>query len=80
MSICLVRFRLIAFELEGARNEPEKGLNPRMWKVSTTLIEMLNALPKTCEQVFPSSLKSMKETFLDTRKRLAETLQNPRLL
>ncbi len=61
-------------------NEPEKGSNPRMWKVSQTLTEMLNALPKTCEQVFPGSLKSMKGTFLDTRKRLAETLQNPRLL
>lgn len=61
-------------------NEPEKGSNPRMWKVSTALIEMLNALPKTSEQVFPGSLKSMKGTFLDTRKRLKETLQNPRLL
>ncbi len=61
-------------------NEPEKGSNPRMWKVSSTLIEMLNALPRTSEQVFPGSLKSMKGTFLSTRKRLAETLQNPRLL
>jgi integrase len=61
-------------------NEPEKGSNPRMWRVSTALIEMLNALPKTSEQVFPGSLKSMKGTFLDTRKRLKETLQNPRLL
>ena len=61
-------------------NEPEKGSNPRMWKVSSTLIEMINALPKTSEQVFPGSLKSMKSTFIDTRKRLAQTLQNPRLL
>jgi integrase len=61
-------------------NEPEKGSNPRMWKVSATLMEMLNALPKTCEQIFPGSLKGMKGTFIDTRKRLAETLQNPRLL
>jgi integrase len=61
-------------------NEPEKGSNPRMWKASAVLMEMLNALPKTSEQVFPGSLKSMKGTFLDTRKRLAETLQNPRLL
>ncbi len=29
---------------------------------------MLNAVPKTSEQVFPGSLKSMKGTFLDTRK------------
>ncbi len=60
-------------------NEPEKGSNPRIWKVSTVLIEMVNALPKTSEQVFPGSLKSMKGTWIDTRARLAETLQNPRL-
>jgi integrase len=60
-------------------NEPEKGSNPRMWKVSQKLIGMLNALPKTSEQVFPGSLKSMKVTWIKTRKRLAENLQNPRL-
>jgi integrase/predicted RNA-binding Zn-ribbon protein involved in translation (DUF1610 family) len=60
-------------------NEPEKGSNPRMWKVSQRLIGMLNALPKACEQLFPGSLKSMKGTWIDTRARLAETLQNPRL-
>jgi len=61
-------------------NEPEKGSNPRMFKVSGTLIEMLNALPKQSEQVFIGSLKSMKTTFIKTRKRLAQSLQNPRLL
>ena len=60
-------------------NAPEKGSNPRMWRVSPTLIEMLNALPKTCPQIFTGSLKSMKTTFIKTRKRLAQTLQNPRL-
>jgi integrase/predicted RNA-binding Zn-ribbon protein involved in translation (DUF1610 family) len=60
-------------------NEPEKGSNPRMWKVSQKLIGMLNALPKTSEQVFPGSLKSMKTTWNKTRKRLAQNLQNPRL-
>jgi integrase len=61
-------------------NMPEKGSNPRMWRVSDGLIEMLHGLPKQSELVFPGSLKSMKGTFFDTRKRLAETLQNPRLL
>ena len=61
-------------------NTPEKGSNPRMWRVSSGLIEMLYALPKTSELIFPGSLKSMKGTFFKTRKRLAETLQNPRLL
>ena len=46
----------------------------------TTLIEMLYALPKTSTQIFTGSLKSMKTTFIKTRKRLAQTLQNPRLL
>ncbi len=61
-------------------NEPEKGSNPRMWKVTAQLIEMLNRLPKKSETVWTSSLKSMKSTFIKTRKRLALNLQNPRLL
>ena len=50
-----------------------------MFKVSSTLIEMLNALPKKSEYVFTGSLKSMKTTFAKTRRRLSTTLQNPRL-
>ena len=60
-------------------NQPEKGSNPRMWKAPQKLINMLNAIPKTSEHVFPISLKSMKTTWNKTRKRLAENLQNPRL-
>lgn len=60
-------------------NDPEKGSNARMWKVSQKLIGMLSSLPKKSEQVFQSSLKSMKTTFMKTRKRLAANLQNPRL-
>ena len=51
-----------------------------MWRAISTLIEMLNALPKESECVFKGPLKSMKTTFVKTRKRLAQTLQNPRLL
>ncbi|MCW4045295.1 MAG: site-specific integrase [Candidatus Bathyarchaeota archaeon] len=61
-------------------NAPEKGSNPRMWKVSPALMEMVNALPRNSPEVFTGSLKSMKTTFQKTRKRLAQTLQNPRLL
>ena len=61
-------------------NEPEKGSNPRMWKVSAELIEMLNALPKKSERIFIGSLKSMRTTLHKTRKSLAHKLQNPRLL
>jgi len=61
-------------------NEPEKNSNPRMWKVSATLIEMINTLPKKNEQLFTGSLKSMKTTFSKTHKRLSINLQNPRLM
>ena len=61
-------------------NLPGKGSNPRMWKVTTTLIEMVNGLPKQSTKIFSGSLKSMKTTLLKTRKRLAQTIQTPRLL
>ena len=62
-------------------NAPEKGSNPRMWKVSAKLIAMLYNLPKETSKVFGDGpINSMKTTFLKTRKRLATKLQNPRLL
>lgn len=62
-------------------NLPEKGSNPRMWKVSQKLIGMLNALPRGSQKVFGDGpINSMKTTFLRARKRLAAKLQNPRLL
>ena len=62
-------------------NEPEKGSNPRMWKVSATLIAMLNMLPRESVKIFGDGpINSMKTTFLKARKRLAFKLQNPRLL
>jgi len=62
-------------------NAPEKGSNPRMWKVSAKLIAMLYNLPKESPKVFGEGpINSMKTTFLKTRKRLAAKLQNPRLL
>ncbi|MEM1785736.1 MAG: site-specific integrase [Candidatus Bathyarchaeia archaeon] len=62
-------------------NEPEKGSNPRIWRISDKLIEMLKNLPKNNERIFPNkTLASLKDTFARTRKRLAHKLQNPRLL
>jgi len=62
-------------------NQPEKGGNPRIWKVSPKLIAMLNALPRKNLKVFgDSSMNSSRTTFLKARKRLAAKLQNPRLL
>lgn len=62
-------------------NDPEKGSNPRVWKVSAKLVGMLNALPKNRLRVFGTGpINSQKTTFYRARKRLAAKLQNPRLL
>lgn len=62
-------------------NDPEKGSNPRMWKISQKLAGMLNALPRESPRIFGDGpINSLKTTFLKARKRLAAKLQNPRLL
>jgi integrase len=62
-------------------NTPEKGSNPRIWRVSSQLVAMLNTLPRKNQRIFgSSSVESMKSTYCKTRKRIAEKLQNPRLL
>lgn len=61
-------------------NAPEKGCNPRVWKVSQKLIDMLNRLPKKNEYVFGgTSVSSLKSSFWKSRKHAAFKLQNPRL-
>jgi integrase len=60
---------------------PEKGSNPRLFKVSTALMERLMALPKTNKYVFSGvKLKSLQKRFEDQRRRIAAKLKNPRLL
>jgi integrase len=61
-------------------NAPEKGGNPRAFKISPKLIEMLNGLPKKSERLFPVSYTAIKCSFLRVRKKLAFKLQNPRLM
>jgi integrase len=62
-------------------NLPEKGSNPRMWRVSAKLTAMLNNLPRESQRIFGDGpINSMKTTFLKARKRLADKLQNSRLL
>jgi integrase len=62
-------------------NDPEKGSNPRAWKVTSELIGMLSTLPKKSNRVFGDGpINSQKTTFTRARKRLAHKLQNPRLL
>ena len=62
-------------------NDPEKGSNPRMWKVSAKLIAMLHHLPREGIRIFGDGpINSMKTTLLKARRRLAAKLQNPRLM
>ena len=61
-------------------NAPEKGGNPRVFKVSPKLLEMLNMLPKRDAKLFPATYASLKMCFLRLRKKLAHKLSNPRLL
>jgi integrase len=61
-------------------NYPEKGGNPRIFKVSQKLINMLNSLPKKDGKVFGNVLHWHQATFRKSRKRIAEKLQNPRIL
>jgi len=61
-------------------NTPEKHGNPRIFKVSVKLVNMLAALPRVYERVFPATRSSVKTRFFRSRKRLATKLQNPRLL
>jgi integrase/transposase-like protein len=63
-------------------NTPEKGSLPRIFNnLSSKLLSMLNALPRTSSQLFgESTINSLKATFVRARRRLAFKLQNPRLL
>jgi len=62
-------------------NLPEKGGNPRMWKISPKLNGMLNSLPRKGLRVFGDGpINSLKTTFTRSRRRLANKLQNPKLL
>lgn len=60
---------------------PEKGSNPRIFKVSKKLIDMLNALQRKSKKVFGDVLLgSIRATFCASRKRAAKKLANPRIL
>lgn len=60
-------------------NEPEKYGNPRMFKISSTLVAMINTLPRKSENIFDGNIRSFRRIYLNYRKRMATKLQNPRL-
>jgi len=62
-------------------NEPEKGGNARIFKVSEKLTRMLEAMPSKSERVFrKSNARSKDYTFYNTRKFAARKFGNPRLM
>ena len=61
-------------------NKPEKFGTPRIFKVTSKLIGMLNALPRASQRIFGANpTEFRKSAFYQTRKVLAKKLQNPRL-
>jgi len=70
----------IDFENQIVNITPKKGSNPRMLRLSSELINMLNRLPKKSSKIFggitPSGLKT---NLWNSRKRVAHKLSNPRI-
>jgi len=61
-------------------NNPEKHGLPRQIKVSSKLISMIQALPKTSKHVFGGHmLAHFRKNFTIQRRRVANTLKNPRI-
>jgi integrase/recombinase XerD len=59
-------------------NKPEKHGKPRMFKISSTLLSMLQALPQNSDDVFEGSLIAFRKTFNKYRARITTKLKNPR--
>jgi integrase len=63
------------------RITPEKGSNPRVFKISPKLIAMLLAMPRNGNCIFGSyPLRGYRTCFTRQRKKAARKLGNPRLL
>jgi len=62
-------------------NAPEKNGNPRIFRVSTKLLGMLNNLKRKDSKIFgKTTTKTATLCLSRTRKKVARKLQNPRLL
>jgi len=60
-------------------NNPIKGSNARIVKVTPTTIAMLNNMPKTSEYIFNPRVDTIRTGFTKQRTRIARILQNPKL-
>jgi len=72
----------IDFVTNTVRVTPEKGSNPRIFKISDKLTAMLKVMrdKSNSNRVFGKSLKSQTRLFHKQRRRVATKLQNPRIL
>jgi integrase len=62
------------------RVAPEKNSNPRMFKISSNLMAMMNKLPKDNERIFGNwQLRNLRRTFERQRNAMSYKLNNPRL-
>ena len=69
----------IDFVKNAVRVIPEKRSNPRIIKIFSRLVAMLNSLPKDGERVFNVTYDAIRKSFDRQRKKLARKLQNPRI-
>jgi integrase len=61
-------------------NTPEKHSLPRVFKVSSKLLMMIQALPKKNEKIFGvTTAKDAQRCFARSRKKIAQKIGNPRL-
>ena len=61
-------------------NNPEKHSLPRIFKVSSKLVMILQSLPKTHERIFGvTKAKHAQSNFAKARQRIAKKVGNPRL-
>jgi integrase len=60
-------------------NNPAKGSLARIVRVSPKTIAMILAMPRTGEYIFNPNTSTLRKGFMKQRKRIARTLQNPRL-
>lgn len=60
-------------------NHPVKGSLARIVKVSSKTVAMTMALPRTQGFIFNQNVNTIRKSLMKQRKRITQTLQNPRL-
>jgi integrase/recombinase XerD len=76
-----LRWSNVDFVSKTVRVAPEKGSNPRLFKMSNKLIYMLSRLPKNSDKIWIyKSAFNLSRGFRKQRRRIASKLGNPRLL